>query len=126
MDNSNQIDELLVRYLLNELDKEEEAVVLQWLKADEKNRKQFNELKQTWRLSSAKSSLSSIDVNTEWKQLDQKISFKKKQEMQPAPVLDAVPVENPVKKLPLYKIFLSTAVAACIIFYSGFRSEIPR
>ena len=116
MDNSNQIDELLVRYLLNELDQEEEAVVLQWLEADEKNRKQFNELKQTWRLSSAKSSLSSIDVNTEWKQLEQKISFKKKQEMQPAPVVDAVPVENPAKILPPYKIFLSTAVAACIIF----------
>src|SRR5687768_7982591 len=48
MENTHQYDELLIRYLLREANAEEEAWVVQWINADERNRLYFETLERTW------------------------------------------------------------------------------
>ncbi|HEX6427676.1 MAG TPA: FecR family protein, partial [Niastella sp.] len=65
MENSNQINELLVRYLTNSLSDEEGSLVVDWINASEANRSYFIHLKDTWQLTAVKLT-TQVNEEEEW------------------------------------------------------------
>lgn len=116
MENSYHYDELLVKYLLNELNEAEEVDVLQWIDSNKQNRQYFDELKNTWRLTALKNSLNAVNVDNEWRQFEQKIFFKKNTDKQDLQKIEPGEDDKPNKKATLYKIIISTAIAASVVF----------
>jgi transmembrane sensor len=57
MDNHNQYNELLVRYLVNETNAEENVFVENWIDASEENRRHFEQLRNAWQLAGARHTL---------------------------------------------------------------------
>ncbi len=118
MGNSNYFDELIVSYLSNELNTEEEAFVLEWINLSEQNKQYFEEVRTIWNLLSVNQAAKAIDVDSEWDQFKQVISTKEKElsgnELR---ISDDEITEQikPNKKAKIYKFFISTAVAASII-----------
>ncbi|HEY4290470.1 MAG TPA: FecR domain-containing protein [Puia sp.] len=69
----SQYDQLLTRYLLNELDATEEEDLVLWLESNTENRDYFEKFAAAWNLSSAPEAIRNIDVDQEWER--QKISI---------------------------------------------------
>lgn len=118
MEENNYLGELIVSYLSNELNSEEEAFVLAWINSNEQNKSYFEEIKSTWRLFSLKEAVENIDINVEWKQFKQAIA--EKQDVLSLNEYGSIEnnisdEEKPHKKGKVYKFFLSTAVAASIV-----------
>jgi transmembrane sensor len=65
MENSNQINELLVRYLTNSLSDEEEVLVIDWISASSANRRYFIHLRDTWQLTAVKLT-TQVNEEEEW------------------------------------------------------------
>jgi transmembrane sensor len=65
MESKNQIKELLVKYLINDLDDEELALVVNWINASEENRQYFTDLKNTWQLTAVKLT-EQVNEEDEW------------------------------------------------------------
>jgi transmembrane sensor len=131
MKDNSKFDELLISYLSDELNEEDEAFVLQWINFDEQNKQYFEELKKVWRLLDVKTSMDQIDVTAEWNQFQQSIAGK---QSKPAPVKQVETSSyqltediKPAPKTLLYKVFLSIAIAASVLFtialLSGFFNE---
>ncbi|HEX8277619.1 MAG TPA: FecR family protein [Segetibacter sp.] len=122
MGNSNYFDELIVSYLSNELDTEEEAFVLDWINSSEENKQYFEKLKSTWNLLVIKETAKDINVDLEWDQFKQVISTNES-ELSPARSehVDEEVEEGAAqgKKPKVYKFFISTAVAASIILIAA-------
>src|SRR5665647_3061693 len=74
---NRDLDELLISFLLKELTAEEEAFVTEYLNRDEKNRQHFEALQDTWKLLAIKQELDQVDINSEWKHFEQRISKEK-------------------------------------------------
>ena len=78
MEDNNQYDELLVRYLFNEETGEEKAFVENWLNTSEENRRYFNLLKKAWQLTEIKEDLVYItdeaNLEEKWNSLEQNIT----------------------------------------------------
>ena len=66
MDNPNRYDDLLARFVLNELNPDEEKEVIEWLYASEENVQYFEQFKELMNLSKSASFLENVDVNNEW------------------------------------------------------------
>src|SRR4051794_8725818 len=66
MDNNNEYDELLVKYLADDLTVEEKLFVESWMNAGEQNRTYFEELKRTWYLIGIRKTSEEVSVNDEW------------------------------------------------------------
>jgi len=120
MENSNQYDELLLRYLAGDLNTEEKAGVEDWLAA-EPNRKHFEELKAIWKLALLSRS-SRIDIDTEW------LHFKQTIDAQSAETLsknndkeeDIIqPLSIKQRRGLLYRLSVTAAVAASVILLAG-------
>ncbi|HXO77471.1 MAG TPA: FecR domain-containing protein [Puia sp.] len=62
----SQYDQLLTKYLLNELDDAEEADLLLWLGSSAENRAYLEKFAAAWNLSSAPDTIRDIDVDQEW------------------------------------------------------------
>ncbi|HTI94780.1 MAG TPA: FecR domain-containing protein [Puia sp.] len=62
----SQYDQLLTKYLLNELDDAEEADLLSWLGSSAENRAYLEKFAAAWNLSSAPDTIRDIDVDQEW------------------------------------------------------------
>jgi len=66
MDNYGSIDDLLARYLMDELNEQEKEFVRAWIDKDEENSKHFEELQNTWRLMEIGHAIDTIDIDQEW------------------------------------------------------------
>src|SRR4051812_19359656 len=74
MQHNSKFDELLISYLANELNEEDEAFVLDWINFSDEHRQHFEELSGAWKLLNAKLSTDTINVNDEWKRFEDSIS----------------------------------------------------
>jgi len=73
MKGNRELDDLLIAYLLKELNAEEEAFVVEYIQADERNERHFEELRNTWKVAAIQKGLERVDVNDEWGQFEQTI-----------------------------------------------------
>ncbi len=119
MQENSALDELLVGFILKELDAEDEAFVQQLISASEENRLYFEKLEKTWKLAGTKEVFEQVDIDEEWKHFEQSIARKAQRLIpvkSPEIKVDSVPQEEfPQKKSVLKKLLLSLAVAATIL-----------
>ena len=66
MESNSQINELIARFLINDLNVEEHALVVAWINATEENQRYFINVKNTWQLTAVKLA-EQVDENEEWK-----------------------------------------------------------
>lgn len=91
MDNNAtyDINDLLVKYLLQEANAEEQQRVNDWLQQGEENRRYFNHLSLIWNESSKLAAVSTVDENEAWQSFKQRVDKK-----EPVKVI-AVPKPSP-------------------------------
>lgn len=65
MESNSQINELIARFLINDLNDEEHALVVAWIDASEENKRHFINVKNTWQLTLVKLT-EQVDENEEW------------------------------------------------------------
>src|ERR1044072_6409800 len=73
MERNNQMKELIVKYLINELSEEEDSLIVEWINSSEENRRYFNEVKDTWQLTSVKLA-GQVNEETVWNVFKQNIT----------------------------------------------------
>ncbi len=115
MENSNQYDEILIKYLLNELKSAEEKDVLQWINVSEENRQYFEHLKNTWTLTSLRNLKDQVDVEKEWQHFKQLTSI----EEQERNVGEIIEIEKPERGGSIYRTIRAAAVAASVLLIIG-------
>ena len=127
MENNNQFDEVLVRYLFNEETDEEKVFVETWVNASEENRHYFNRLKKAWQLTEVNHVLDSLlnEVNLEekWNRFEQNVtkegtqifSINEKETFE----VKRLEEERPNRKEVVYRLLRFVAVAASVIFVIG-------
>jgi transmembrane sensor len=122
MENNNQYDEVLVRYLNNEETNEEKVFVENWLNASEDNKRYFNRLKKAWQLTDIKQDLAYItneaNLEAKWNHLEKNITQEK------ASIIsineqEIIEDEKPARKPVVYRLLLSSAIAASILLVVG-------
>jgi transmembrane sensor len=127
MENNNQYDEFLVRYLFNEGTEEERAFVENWLSASEENQGYFNRLKRASQLAGLKQDLKYIMDEANLKaQRNQLIRKMTKKETRIIPLNEQDTSENvygeeeqPARKAVLYRLLVSVAIAASVLLVVG-------
>jgi transmembrane sensor len=70
-------DELLINYLLNETNKDEEAIVFYWINESEANRSYYEQFVSVWELSKSLDSTIEVDNELAWQKLKLKLNKKK-------------------------------------------------
>jgi transmembrane sensor len=65
MESNSQINELIVRFLINDLNDEEHALVVAWINASEENRRYFIQIRETWQLTAVKLT-AQVNEEEEW------------------------------------------------------------
>lgn len=121
MENSNQYDELLTRYLTDDLNTDEKADVESWLAA-EPNRKYFDELKAIWSLTKISRSAQQIKADEEWLHFKQTIGAKSEEILTETSEVDnddELVLPNRQKRGVLYRLSVAAAIAASIILVIG-------
>lgn len=122
MENHSEYDDLLARYVLNELSEQEEKELDRWINEDEANKIYFEQFKATWNLAGAGSLAERIDVNEEWNYYNRVVkggelirSVQKDQET--TFVEEAQPRRSPLR-LMRFAAVAAVLVFACVtIFY---------
>lgn len=111
MEDNNQYDELLVRYLFNEETAGEKAFVENWLNTSEENRHYFNRLKKAWQLTEIKQDLAYItneaNLEEKWGRIEQNITE------------DEVEEYRPTRRPVVYRMLIGAAVAASLLLLIG-------
>jgi transmembrane sensor len=111
MEDNNQYDELLVRYLFNEERAGEKAFVENWLNTSEENQRYFNRLKKTWQLTAIKQDLTYItdeaNLEEKWDRLEQNIKD------------EEIEVESQTRQSVVYRMLIATTVAASLLLVIG-------
>jgi len=79
MKGNREIDDLLLSYVLKELNEEEEAFVQEYIHADENHRRHFEEIRDTWKAITIKKGLERMDSDEEWEHFEQRIQREKQQ-----------------------------------------------
>jgi len=115
MENSNQYDEILIKYLLNELKSAEEKDVLQWINVSEENQQYFEHLKNTWTLTSLRNLKDHVDVEKEWQHFKQLTSI----EEQERNVGEIIEIEKPERGGSIYRTIRAAAVAVSVLLIIG-------
>jgi ferric-dicitrate binding protein FerR (iron transport regulator) len=127
MENNSQYDELLIKYLVNEVNAEEKVFVENWIDANEANRRYFDSLRNAWQLSATKKTLDYIldemNVDEKWNHFKQNVTAK---ETRVIPLHTQEQFEgryfedeSPVRKPLVYRILMAAAVAASVILVVG-------
>jgi ferric-dicitrate binding protein FerR (iron transport regulator) len=106
MEDNNQYDELLVRYLFNEETTEEKAFVENWLNTSEENQRYFYHLKKVWQLTEIKQDLTYLTdeakLEEKWNRLEQNLP------------------EVEVRKIPkLSRMLVAIGIAASVLLVIG-------
>ncbi len=68
------MEDLLVKYLLEEATSQEKQEVQQWLDADPENQRHFNQFKTIWEESARIFEKSKVDENTAWERFQQRVA----------------------------------------------------
>ena len=123
MEVENPYEDLITRYLLNEASSEEQQIIIDWMKSDEKNRLVVEELRKTLNLIAFNQDLNKIDVGEEWEKSRANI-FEIQQQVvtlnEPGETeWQSIDEEKRRQRGKVYKIILSTAVAASILLIIG-------
>jgi transmembrane sensor len=74
MKENKDLDELIISYLLNELDSEDEAYLTEHINSDKDRKKYFDEFRNTIRLLSIQDNVDKIDVSSEWNRFAQLVA----------------------------------------------------
>lgn len=69
------MEELIVKFLNNELSEIEKQQLGNWLKANPENKKQFNDFKLLWETSNKLSSIEEINVEDDWQSTKKRMNF---------------------------------------------------
>jgi len=107
MERNNQIKELIARFLINDLNDEEHALVVNWINESEENRLYFIDLKNTWQLTAVKLT-AQVNEDEEWKLFTGAIA---------ARGTNAV---SPSSQPAIYRRLLRVAVAAAVLLLFGY------
>jgi hypothetical protein len=131
MQDKSKFDELLISYLSNELNQEDEEFVLKWINFNGQNREYFEEFATVWKILGVKNTIDNIDVNNEWKHFKRTVNNKQQEtyllkEVESIFSDSVAEDEKPKTKAPLHKIIISTAIAASITLGIGFTSGLFR
>jgi hypothetical protein len=121
MEPGSKYEDLITRYLLNEASPEEQEFVLDWMKADEKNLAYVEELKRTLQLFALKQGLDQVDINQEWEKFRNEM-LKKQQSTEQSPNIEWEITDRRKQRTRIYKIVISSAVAASFIVFFGVRN----
>lgn len=123
MEDRDKFDELLVSYLLNELDPEEEALVSEWLSSNLQNELYLEELKKALNLVRMGEAFDKVNVEAEWNRFEQARDGK---EQKPVLLNEAERFGNEIikevglkRKTIIYRTIAVAAVAACILLTIG-------
>lgn len=123
MEGRDNLNELLVSFLLDELNEKDKKSVEDWLRSDEQNKVYLEELRQILNLVDIKQSTDKIDVNSEWmrfeqfrQQKDQKAVFTNPAEQFGNEVIREVELK---RKGNVYRIIAYAAMAACVVLSVG-------
>ncbi len=125
MDDKSTFDELLISYLSSELNPDDEAFVLDWINFDARNKQYFEQLKKVWKLLEIKETVNNIDIEDEWKQFKTAIDKQAQTclNVEVDSLMDkGLQYEQPETKASIYKIIISTAIAALVLVVIGFAS----
>jgi transmembrane sensor len=123
MNDNNQYDELLVKYLADDLNTEEKAFVETWIHTNEQNRIYFEELQSAWNLTVLKNTLEKVNVNEEWNHFRQTITptstkvIPLHQEHEKNRDDEKEPEQQ--RKSLVFRILVRTAIAASVLFVIG-------
>lgn len=123
MDNADQYDELLVKYLTGDMNTEEKAFVENWINSNEHNSTYFEELKSIWHLTVVKNTVSDVNVEHEWNHFMQAVQStdgkilplhkqENNREYEEEPDLR--------RKSFVYRMLVPVAVAASVLLVVGF------
>ena len=121
MENSNQYDELLVRYLANDVTIEEKTFAENWIHASEQNKDYFEEMKKAWQLTGVWDRFRKVNVNDRWNHFSQTVV---------AQNLNAVPAQTTgeladsaaleqVEPAGITRWLSRAAIAACLVLAVG-------
>lgn len=123
MEGKDKLDELLVAYLLGELDEEDQALVNQWMEASSENRQYMEELQRTLNIIHIGQLAKDVNVNEEWNRFQQ---ARMEKEQRAAFGTSAEAFGNVVirevnfkRKTSIYKSIAVMAVAASVILAIG-------
>lgn len=107
MEPINQINELIARYLINDLNDEEHALVVAWINSSEENKRYFINVKNTWQLTSVKLT-EQVNEEEEWKQFKETLAAR-----------DGGVVSISERNGIIYRRLLRVAVAAALVVAVG-------
>lgn len=127
MQNKSKFDELLISYLSNELNKEDEVFVLEWINFDEQNRLYFKELSDVWRLLNVKQAADKIDVNDEWKYFKRAVNNKQQETYllkEVESIAGEISYDEKRKTKPTFYRIVTTAIAASVLLVIGLTSVV--
>lgn len=79
MKGNRELDDLLLSYVLKELDPEEEAFVQGYINSDEGNRRHYEEIRDAWKVISIKKGLETVNIEDEWDHFEQRIQKESQQ-----------------------------------------------
>src|SRR5687768_1855604 len=123
MDRKDKLDELLVAYLLDELDKDDQALVEKWIAFSPENREYIETLKRTLDIIHIGNLAQEVNVNEEWN-VFQQARFEKEQRTAFGSNAEAVGTGmirevNFKRKTSIYKTIAIIGVAASVILAIG-------
>jgi transmembrane sensor len=118
MESNSQINELIVRSLINDLNNEEHALIVAWINASEENRRYFIQIRDTWQLTAVKLT-TQVNEEEEWRLFRDTIaardpnvvSIKDEEEQGNALIQE----EGRAGKAVIYRRLLRVVVAAAVI-----------
>jgi transmembrane sensor len=125
MESKNQYDELLVKYLVNEVDEEEKLLIEKWVDESEENQRYFQDLKNAWQLISVRHALDYVldemNLDEKWNHFKQRVAINSTSEI---PIDDQQQIEygneqGQNQKSRVFKLLVSLAIAASIIGVIG-------
>ncbi|HET9277005.1 MAG TPA: FecR family protein, partial [Flavitalea sp.] len=127
MEVESRYEDLITRYLLNEASSVEQQIVIDWMESDEKNRLVVENLRKTLNLIAFNEDLNKIDINKEWEKSRANIFEIQQQVVTPdqpeASEWQSIDEEKGRQRGKIYKIIISTAIAASILLIVGVTND---
>jgi ferric-dicitrate binding protein FerR (iron transport regulator) len=79
MKGNRELDDLLLSYILKELNEEEDNFVQEYIRSDENNRRHFEEIRDMWKAITIKKGLEKVNMDDEWELFEQRMQREKQQ-----------------------------------------------
>lgn len=121
MENSNQYDELLVRYLANDVSNEERTFAESWINASEQNRAYFGEMKKAWELTGVWDSFRKVNIDDKWNRFRETVAAQHLNVVPPPSAEETQETEAPEMpgRTGIRRWFPRVAVAASLLLAVG-------